>query len=471
MTSDGAPYRAWDNEHVWHPFTPMRAHREENVPIIAAGEGFHLIDTDGNRYLDGVSSLWCNVHGHRVPEIDAAIKAQVDRIAHSTQLGLASVPACELAHELVKRAPADLDKVFFSSDGSSAIEVALKIAFQYQRQRSGGSQRRDTFVCLGGAYHGDTLGAVSVGGVDRFHRLFEPLLFPTLRVPAPVAYRTPTGYDAESYLAHCDAELERTIEENHERIAGFVIEPLVQGAAGMLVHTPGYLKRVRELTARHGILLIADEVAVGCGRTGTFLACEREQVTPDLLCLGKGLTGGYLPLAATLATDTVHDAFLGLPEEGRTLCHGHTYHGNQLACAAALASLSLFEKNALLENVHKNAAVLSQRLAEMVDWPHVGEVRQRGLMCGVELVRDKATKTPFDFAEQRGKRFTVAARKRGAFLRPLGDVVVLMPPLAMPTNLVHQLCDIAGEAIRAATADDSPNSRAAVTPRARQVPE
>jgi adenosylmethionine-8-amino-7-oxononanoate aminotransferase len=443
-----ADFRKWDRDHVWHPFTPMLEYGREETPVIAAAEGFHLIDTDGRRYLDGTSSLWCNVHGHRVPEIDAAVCSQLGRVAHSTLLGLANAPAAELARELVQKVPAGLTKVFYSDSGATAVEVALKLAFQYQRQRTGGSSARDRFVSLGEAYHGDTLGAVSVGGMELFHNTFGNLLFQTLKVPTPVAYRTPPGFDAARYLEHCHAALRQTIEEHAERIAAVIIEPLVQGAAGILVHPPGYLRLVRELTARHGILMIADEVAVGFGRTGTLFACEQEAVAPDLLCLAKGITGGYLPLAATLATDEIFDAFLAEPAAGRTFFHGHTYTGNPLGCAAALASWRLFESNRVLENVNRNTAILRARLAEWSDWPHVGEIRQKGIMVGIELVRDREAKEPFPPAARVGHRVTLAARRRGVVLRPLGDVVVLMPAPAMPAGLVHELCDVAAAAIR-----------------------
>lgn len=439
--------RQWDNEYVWHPFTPMQSYRKEEAPIIAAAEGFELIDVEGRRYLDGVSSLWCNVHGHRVPEIDQAIRDQLDRVAHSTLLGLGSVPSIQLAEKLVSRAPKGLTKVFYSDSGATAVEAALKIAYQYQQQRPGATKTRDTFVALGGAYHGDTIGAVSVGGVDLFHRAYQHLLFPTLRVPAPVAYRTPDNYDAAGWLEHCEREMERTIAANAERIIAVVIEPLVQGAAGMLVHPPGFLRRVREWTRKHDVLLIADEVAVGCGRTGTFFASEQEDVVPDLLCLAKGITGGYLPLAATLATDEVFAAFLDEPAAGKTFFHGHTYTGNPLGCAAAIATLDLMERNNVLANVRDNELILRDRLSEWAQWPKIGQIRQKGVMIGVELVADRDSKEPYPLVERRGHQVTLAARKRGAVIRPLGDVVVLMPAPAMPAPLVHRLCDIAAEAI------------------------
>ncbi len=438
--------RLWDNEHVWHPFTPMKAYRQENAPIIESAEGFFLIDTEGRRYLDGVSSLWCNVHGHRVPEIDQAVREQLDRVAHTTLLGLASPPSIELAHELVQRTPAGLTKVFYSDSGATSVEVALKMAYQYHLQKRR-PERRDVFVCLGEAYHGDTIGAVSVGGIDLFHAAYGALLFETIKVPSPVAYRVPDGHTEESYLQFCYDEVERVLRENGERVAAFVLEPLVQGAAGMLVHPPGYLRFVREQTRRYGIPLIADEVAVGFGRTGTLFACEQEQVCPDFLCLAKGLTGGYLPVAATLTTDEIFEAFLGEPAEGRTFYHGHTYTGNALGCAAALASLRLWDERRVLENVRRNAERLSERLREVADRPHVGQVRHKGIMVGIELVADKETKRPFPPELRVGHQVTLAARRRGVVIRPLGDVVVLMPAPAMPTELLDQLCDVVFESI------------------------
>ncbi|HVV99983.1 MAG TPA: adenosylmethionine--8-amino-7-oxononanoate transaminase, partial [Planctomycetaceae bacterium] len=411
----------WDQAYVWHPFTPMDEYCREGAPVIVAGEGFFLIDAAGQRYLDGVSSLWCNVHGHRVPEIDAAVREQLDRIAHSTLLGLANEPSVRLARALVELAPAGLNRVFYSDSGATAVEAALKICFQYQQQKPGATRTRTLFVALGGAYHGDTLGSVSVGGVPLFHQTYASLLFKTLRVPAPVSYRVPPGFDRASWLDHCYAELERTLREHHAQIAGFVIEPLVQGASGILVHPRGYLRRVRDLTAEYDIPLIADEVAVGFGRTGSMFACEQEAVRPDLLCLAKGLTGGYLPLAATLATDEIYSAFCDDPLAGKTFFHGHTYTGNPLGCAAALASLRLFAERDVLANARRIADRLRQRLAEIADQWYVGEIRQQGTMVGIELVRDRATQEPFDPALRLGRRITLAARRRGVILRPLGD--------------------------------------------------
>lgn len=448
--------RHWDNEYVWHPFTAMQAYRAEQAPIIQSADGFELIDVQGHRYLDGISSLWCNVHGHRVPEIDAAIREQLDRVSHTTLLGLSSPPSIELAARICERAPAGLKHLFYSDSGSTAVEVALKMAFQFHRQKEDGhngisSAERNMFVTVGGAYHGDTIGSVSVGSIELFHRMYGALLFQSIAVPAPVVLRRPTGMSIEAYRDNCFAEVERVVATHADRLAAFIIEPLVQGAAGILLHPPGYLKHVREVTQRHKIPLIADEVAVGFGRTGTLFACEQEQVSPDFLCLAKGLTGGYLPLAATLTTDEIFNAFLGDPEEGRTFFHGHTFTGNPLACAAGLASLDLMQKHDVLANVARNSALLAQRLAPLQNHPHVAEVRQKGIMIGIELVQDRGTLTPFPAKRRTGHLVTLAARKRGVILRPLGDVVVLMPAPAMPAEFIERLCDVAIASIDEAT--------------------
>ena len=436
--------RDLDNAHVWHPFTAMSAYRDENAPIIVDADGFELIDSTGRRYLDGHSSLWCNIHGHRVPAIDSAIRQQLDRVAHSTLLGLSNQPSIELAAELVRRSPAGLSKVFFSDCGAAGVEVALKLAYQYHRQKPGGPEDRRLFACLTRAYHGDTVGTISVGGIDQFHSLFGSLMFPALRIPAPVD--SDFGHDLEELLSRHAGEL-----------AGFVIEPLVQAAAGILVHPPGYLARVREVTRRYGILMIADEIAVGFGRTGKLFACEHEAVIPDMLILSKGLTGGYLPLAATLVTDEIEAAFLGEPGQGRTFQHGHTYTGNPLACAAAIASLRLMDANSVLENALRIEAILRSRLdglsgrTEAPEWEfaqrHIGEVRQRGTMVGIELVQDRDARVPFPVDRRIGHQVTLACRRKGVILRNIGDTVVLMPAPAMPVDLVERLCRVTIESL------------------------
>ena len=426
----------WDREHVWHAFTQMA---EYEPLVIERGEGSKLFDIDGREYLDGVSSLWCNLHGHRHPRIDAAIREQLDRIAHTTLLGASNPTTIRLARRLAEIAPPGLERVFFSDDGATAVEVALKMAFQYWRQRPDPRPEKTLYLALGDAYHGDTLGSVSVGGVERFHAMFSPLLFEVVRLPAPQTYRLPAGVDAAGALAHFLGQLEQVLSQRHEQIAAMVIEPLVQAAAGMLTHPTGYLRGVRELTRRYGVLLIADEVAVGFGRTGRMFACEHEDVAPDFLCLAKGLTGGYLPLAATLTTSEVWNAFLGRYAESKQFYHGHTYGGNPLGAAAALASLEVFDEERVLERLPAKIERLREHLCRIARHPHVGDVRQRGLIAGIELVADRATQTPYPWAERRGQQVCDRARALGVLLRPLGNVVVLMPPLAVTLEEIDRM--------------------------------
>lgn len=442
MDTEHRQLEAWDHAHLWHPFTPMEAYTAEPPLIIDRAHGCFLVDTDGRAYIDGVSSMWCNVHGHRVPELDAAIRDQLDRVAHSTLLGIANVPAIRLARRLVEIAPPGLTRVFFSDDGATAVEVAIKMAFQYWQQRADPRPAKTRFLALGGAYHGDTLGDVSVGDLARFHHLFAPLLFPTVRAPSPYCYRCPLGLSRQSCRIDCVEELCTLVERHADVLAALVIEPIVQGAAGIITAPHGYLKRVREVTAAHEVLLIADEVAVGFGRTGKLFACNHENVTPDFLCLAKGLTGGYLPLAATLTTEEIYNAFLGRPEEGRTFFHGHTYTGNPLGAAVALANLDLLESSGTMEALPAKCDRLAWHLDRIGALPHVGDVRQKGLMAGIELVRSKQTKQPFPPAERTGARVCRQARDQGVLLRPLGDVVVIMPPLAIELPLLDQLCAV-----------------------------
>jgi adenosylmethionine-8-amino-7-oxononanoate aminotransferase len=422
-------YAQLDREHVWHPFTQQQGWSEEEPLVIERGEGSYLFDTEGRRYLDGTAALWCNVHGHRHPMIDRAVREQLDRVAHTTMLGLTHPGATELAARLVEIAPDGLSRVFYSDSGSTAAEIALKIAFQYQQQRGGAHTQRTRFVRLHEAYHGDTIGSVSVGGIDLFHSTYRPLLFET-HAAAPG--------DA--------ADLERVLEEHAAEIAGVIIEPLVQGAAGILVQPPGYLRAARELCDRHGVLLICDEVATGFGRTGTMFACEQEGVTPDLMCLAKGITGGYLPLAATLASEEIYAGFLGSYEEFRTFFHGHTYTGNPLACAAALANLDVFEQERTLERLQPKIALFEELLCEVAAMPEVAEVRQKGVMVGIDL-------GDHDPSLQMGHRVTREARQRGAFIRPLGNTIVLMPPLTISEDELRELVDVARESIHAAVAE------------------
>jgi adenosylmethionine---8-amino-7-oxononanoate aminotransferase len=417
-----------DRRHLWHPFTQQQGWMEEDFPIIESADDTTLYDTEGNAYIDGVSSLWCNVHGHRHPAIDIAIKDQLDRVAHSTMLGLSHAPAAKLAKRLVDLAPDGLNRVFFSDNGSTACEIALKMAYQWHHQR--GEWWRAGFVCLRNSYHGDTLGSVSVGGIELFHSLYRPLLF-------DVWQAEPGDVDSMRTL----------LAENAERCAAVIVEPLVQGAAGIHVQPEGYLRAVRELCDEFGVFLICDEVATGFGRTGTMFACEHEGVAPDLMCVAKGLTGGYLPLAASLTTERVYEGFLGRHEQLRTFFHGHTYTGNPLACAAALATVRIFEQERTLERLQPKIALLGELLATDVErLPAVREVRRCGFMVGIEL-------QGFPVETRIGHRVTLEARARGAIIRPLGDTVVLMPPLSIEPAELRRLVEITAAAISAAVGE------------------
>ncbi|HEX8065347.1 MAG TPA: adenosylmethionine--8-amino-7-oxononanoate transaminase [Thermoleophilaceae bacterium] len=426
-----------DRRHLWHPFTQQRGWEHEDAPVIERADGVWLFDTYGNRYIDGISSLWCNVHGHRHPAIDIAVKDQLDRVAHTTMLGLTHPAAIELAGRLVEIAPDGLTRVFYSDSGSTATEIALKMTFQYWAQRGGEDARRTRFVSLREAYHGDTIGSVSLGGIDLFHSTYRPLLFDSLKAEPGDA-----------------ADMERLLSEHAGEVAAVIVEPLVQGAAGMIVHPEGYLRDVRALCDRYGALLVCDEVATGFGRTGRMFACEHEGVSPDLLCVAKGLTGGYMPLAATLATERIYEGFLGEFEDFRTFFHGHTYTGNPLACAAALATLRLFEQERTLEMLQPKIELLGRLLDPIAAQPAVAEVRRRGFMCGIELAG-------FPVAARMGHRVTLEARRRGVVVRPLGDVVVLMPPLAIGARELRRLVEVVGESIAAVTAREAPAALAA----------
>lgn len=419
--------RDLDGRHLWHPFTQQQGWSEEEPLVIERGFGTDLIDSEGRRYIDGVSSLWCNVHGHRHPGIDKAIRDQLDRIAHSTMLGLTHPLAAELSERLVEIAPPGLERVFYSDSGSTATEIALKMAFQYWHQQ--GESKRRSYVCLRDAYHGDTIGAVSVGGIDLFHECYGPLLF-----------------DAHQVAPGDATELECIFDFHEGEIAAVIVEPLVQGAAGIRVQPSGFLRRVRELCDTHDVLLICDEVATGFGRTGTMFACEQERVAPDLMCVAKGLTGGYMPLAATLATERIYEGFLGAHEDFRTFFHGHTYTGNPLACAAAIANLDAFENEGTLLRLQPKIRLFAELLRDVAKMPEVAEVRGRGFMAGIDL-------GDHDPALRMGHRVALAARERGAIVRPLGDTVVLVPPLVISKAELRRLVSITREAIVAACAE------------------
>ncbi len=449
---------ALDFAHVWHPFTQARVWRERTPTIIERAEGFELIDTEGNRYIDGFSSLWCNVHGHRRREIDEAVRAQLERVAHSTLLGLANVPSIELAARLVEMTnrrglTPRLEKVFYSDAGATAVEVAFKMAVGHHFHR--GEGQRDTIVGLRGAYHGDTVGAMSVGFLEAFHRPFKRMTFRCAWAAAPDVARMdrPTAPGAEwpSWDAgrrervrdQALADLDRVLDEVGDRCAAVAIEPLMQGAAGMIEQPEGYLREAAKRVRARGLLLIADEVAVGLGRTGELMASNTEDVQPDILCLAKGLSGGYLPLAATLCTEKIAASFEGEPHEHRTLYHGHTYTGNPLACAAALASLELIDREQTTNRARRHGERIARVLREgLAEHPHVGDVRQRGVMVGIELVRARDPWTAFDERSRMGAAVCFEARRRGLMIRPLGDVVILTPAPGMDEGTLDRVLSI-----------------------------
>ena len=426
----------------------MQEWEREEPLIIEKAKGPYLYDTHGNKYLDGTSSLWVNLHGHRHPAIDRAIREQLTKVAHSTLLGAAGPPSILLARTLVTVAPKGLTRVFYSDDGSTAVEVALKMAVQYWQQQRPPQHRKTEFIRLDAAYHGDTVGSMSVGGVSLFHERFRPLLFSTSAIHAPSCYRCPLNLRFPSCKTACLDPLEDVLSKRHRHVAGVIIEPLVQAVAGMMTQPPGYLSRVRALCTKYRVLLIADEVATGFGRTGKMFACHHENVTPDLLCVAKGLTGGYLPLAATLTTESVYEAFLGDHAENKTFFHGHSYTGNALACAAALANLDIFKTEHTLANVKKKARLLQQLLKPLADLPIVGDVRQCGLMAGIELVKNKETREPFPSTARIGHQAAMECRGQGLLMRPIGNVLILVPPLVTSEPELRQMVTIITKSCR-----------------------
>jgi len=438
-----------DKKYVWHPFTQMKDWLQNEPLVIDSARGSRLKDTQGQEYIDGVSSLWVNVHGHRHPMIDRAIIEQVGKVSHSTMLGLTNTPAVQLAETLAHITPEGLNKVFFSDNGSTAVEVAIKQAYQYWQNK--GETNRKTIAHLAQSYHGDTLGSVSVGGISLFHKVYQHLTFPTLEIPFPDCYRAPEGKVYPDYAFECLEEMDRMFEQHAGQVAALVVEPMVQGAAGMIVWPQGVLKKTEEICRKHKVLLIADEVATGFGRTGKMFACEHENVRPDFLCLAKGLTGGTLPLAATLTTQEVFDGFCFDHKEQKTFFHGHTYTGNPLGCAAALANIRVFQKEQTLARLQKKITSLSARLEKFKSLKHAGNVRQQGFMAGIELVRDKETKDPYPWEEQMGVKVCALARRKHVILRPLGNVIVLMPPLGIDMQDLDRLLDVTYWAIRVAT--------------------
>ncbi len=436
-----------DKEYIWHPFTQMKGWMETEQLAIERGEGIYLIDEEGNRYYDGVSSLWVNIHGHNHPKLNEAIVKQLGKIAHTTLLGLVSPPSAQLAKELVEISPKGLDKVFYSDDGSTAIEVAIKMAYQYWQMK--GKKEKQRFISLSAAYHGDTLGTVSVGGISLFHEVFHPLLFRPIILPSPAVYRDVE--ERQKVFEESLQRLEEVLEQKHKEVAALIMEPLVQAAAGMLVMPKGFLSKVRELTKKYEVLLIVDEVATGFGRTGKMFACEHEGVSPDFMTLSKGITGGYMPLAATLTTKDIFDAFLGTFEEKKTFYHGHSYTGNALGCAVALASLEVFREEKVLEGLDEKIELAKEKLKRFESLTHVKEVRQVGLIIGIELEKDTKTHEPYPVNDAVGAKIAYHARKSGLICRPIGDVIILMPPLASRKEEIADMIDILFHSTKAIT--------------------
>ncbi len=437
----------WDKNYLWHPFTQMQDWLQEVPVIIERGDGVYLIDIEGNRYLDGIASMWTNIHGHNHPDLNAALKTQLAQVAHTTLLGYSNIPAIRLAKKLVEITPAGLNKVFYSDNGSTAVAVALKMAYQYWQHK--GQPQRKLFIHFDKAYHGDTIGAMSVGGIDSFHTTFDSLLFNSVRVSFPETYRA--SVPPEAVKARCLREIERTLAQHPKQIAGIILEPLIQGAGGMLVAPKGFLKQVAALAKQAETLLIVDEVMTGFGRTGKMWACEHENVTPDLLCTAKGLAGGYLPLAATLSTDEIYNGFLGEYSALKTFFHGHTFTGNPLACAVALENIAIFEREELLARLQISIKHFKNRLQEFYALPHVGDVRVCGLAAGIELVKNPDTHDPYPLEEKVGIRVCKAALARGLILRPLVNTIVLMPPLQISISELDILLDNTYRAIAEVT--------------------
>lgn len=434
-------------KYLWLPFTQMKDY-DENPLIIESGNGIKVKDTNGKEYYDGFSSVWLNVHGHRKKELDDAIKKQLEKIAHSTLLGMTNVPATELAEKLIEISPEKLTRVFYSDSGAEAMEIALKMAFQYWKNI--GKPEKQKFISMRNGYHGDTIGAVSVGSIELFHQVYGPLMFESFKAPIPYVYRSESG-DSVQCRDECLHALEQLLIENHQEIAALSIESMVQGAAGMIVMPEGFLSGVRELCTKYNVLMIVDEVATGFGRTGKMFACDHEGVQPDLMAAGKGITGGYLPIAVTLTTEEIYTAFYDDYETLKTFFHGHSYTGNQLGCAVAIENLRLFESEKIVEQVARKAEDLHLLLNDLQSLPQVGDIRQLGFMCGVELVQSKESKLPFPSEKRVGYQVSLKMRELGMLTRPLGDVIVFMPPLASTKEELEAMVTIMKEAINEVT--------------------
>jgi len=436
---------------LWHPCTQMKDHEQLPLIPIRRGDGVWLEDFDGKRYLDAVSSWWVNVFGHANPRINQRIKDQVDQLEHVMLAGFSHQPVVELSERLVALTPDGLERVFYTDNGSTGIEVALKMSFHYWR--NSGRERKQRFVTLTNSYHGETVAAMSVGDVALFTDTYKPLLLDTFKVPSPDCYLRPEGVSWEEHSRQMFAHMEQTLAEYHRDIAAVIVEPLIQGAGGMRMYHPIYLKLLREACDRYEVHLIHDEIAVGFGRTGTMFACEQAGITPDFLCLSKALTGGYLPMAAVLTTDRLYQAFYDDYSTLRAFLHSHTYTGNPLACAAALATLDIFAEDNVIEANKALAARMASATAHLAEHPHVAEVRQTGMALAIEMVQDKPSRTSYPWQERRGLKVYQHALERGALLRPLGSVVYFLPPYCITEEQIDFLAAVASEGIDIATRD------------------
>ncbi|MEK0361256.1 adenosylmethionine--8-amino-7-oxononanoate transaminase [Pseudomonas sp. CBC3] len=434
---------------LWHPCTQMKDHEQLPLIPIRRGDGVWLEDFDGKRYLDAVSSWWVNVFGHANQRINQRIKDQLDQLEHVMLAGFSHQPVVELSERLVQITPPGLDRVFYTDNGSTGIEVALKMSFHYWR--NSGQPNKQRFVTLTNSYHGETVAAMSVGDVALFTDTYKPLLLDTFKVPSPDCYLRPDGMSWEEHSRNMFAHMEQTLADHHREIAAVIVEPLIQGAGGMRMYHPIYLQLLRDACDRYDVHLIHDEIAVGFGRTGTMFACEQAGITPDFLCLSKALTGGYLPMAAVLTTDKLYQAFYDDYSTLRAFLHSHTYTGNPLACAAALATLDIFEQDRVIEANKTLAARMATATAHLADHPQVAEVRQTGMAVAIEMVADKASKTPYPWQERRGLKVYQHALQRGALLRPLGSVVYFLPPYTITEEQIDFLAEVATEGIDIAT--------------------
>lgn len=448
MSSDFAKR---DLNVVWHPCTQMKDHETTPLITIRQGKGVWLEDTDGNRYIDAISSWWVNLFGHSHPVINAAISRQAEQIEHVMLAGLSHEPVISLSEELVSLTPPGLAHCFYSDNGSSAIEVALKMSFHYWRNM--GKHRKQRFISLDNSYHGETLGALSVGNVALYKETYSPLLLDTLIAPSPDCYDREPGESWESHSRKLFTEMEKLLQRHADEVCAVFIEPLVQCAGNMRMYHPVYLSLLREACDRYGVHLIADEIAVGFGRTGTMFACEQADITPDFLCLSKGLTGGYLPLAVTMTTDEVYQAFYDDYTNLTAFLHSHSYTGNPLGCVAALATLGLFAASDVLGRNRELAGQMQNMTRDLIDHPHVADVRQRGMILAIELIKNRETREPFPWQERRGMRVYQYGLTQGVFLRPLGNVVYLMPPYVISDDELAQVIRVAGEGIDKAVQD------------------